>query len=80
MNWEVGTDIYTPRRKADSWWEAAQEHREVCDVLDGGMRGWNGGRKGASAERGYKDMYGGFTLLYSRNQHNFAKQLYPNKR
>ena len=30
-------------------------------------------------KRGYMYVFSGFTLLYSRNQHNIGKQLYSNK-
>ena len=36
--------------------------------------GWVRGSRG----RGYRYAYNWFTLLYSRNQHNFVKQLYSN--
>ena len=50
-------------------------------VLRGDLEGGMGeGEEGGSGERGCKCLYGRFTLLCSRNQHNTAKQLYPNKR
>jgi len=44
--------------------------REVC--------GWGGGWEGGSGGRGHMNTYGGFMLLYGKNQHNIVKQLSSN--
>ena len=41
--------------------------------------GWSKGWEGSPRERGYMYTYGWFTLLYGRNQHNFASNYPPVK-
>ena len=49
--------IYTTKRKIDSYWEAAAQHREINSVLCDDLEGWDreGGREGYARGRGYGD-------------------------
>ena len=49
--------IYTTKRKIDSQWEAAAQHREISSVLCDHLEGWDreGGREGDERGKRYGD-------------------------
>ena len=64
--------------KIDSYWETAEQHRELSSVLRDDLEGWDlGGWEGGSRRRGYMYIYDRFSL-YGRKQHNTVKQLSSN--
>ena len=64
--------------KIDSYWETAEQHRELSSVLRDDLEGWDvGGWEGGSRQRGYMYIYDRFSL-YGRKQHNTVKQLSSN--
>ena len=78
-NWASSIAIYTLPCKIDSQWEAAPWHRELSLVLwQPVVVGWGWRWERSSRGRGPMYIYGWFTLLYGRNQHNIVKQLSSN--